>query len=243
MIRLGGEVDWWAGGERGGPRDREMRWMIGRRAAHERGFTLVEILLVLTILGILAAVVSVSVVGLIGRGEEETYATDERTIQLAVSTFYADIHGYASGGGGWNEVGGQTSVHNYPTGSGAASSLHAADVTTEVNGYDVREIVGYAGSTAAEKRAEIEGAAIWMGLVTNGPGDGVVGPDVAPGDENSPLDGEPGPYLNPLPKSCSAINSSRGGGSITWIVGDYGRVYGVWEQYGVWYAGFGGRYP
>jgi type II secretory pathway pseudopilin PulG len=203
----------------------------------------VELLLVLAILGLLAAVVSVSVVGLIGRGEEETYATDERTIQLAVSAFYSDVHGYDAGGGGWNAPGNASSVHNYPTADGKASVLSHAAATTKVNGYNVWEIVGYSGSTPAEKRAEIEDAAIWMGLLTNGPGDGAVGPDVAPGDDNSPLEGEHGPYLNPLPDSCSTINASRGGGSITWIVGVFGRVYGVWDQVGVWYAGFGGRYP
>ncbi len=218
-------------------------WVIERSSTRQSGFTLVELLLVVSILGILAAVVSVSVVGLMGRGEKETYATDERTIQLAVSTFYADIHGYAAGADGWNEAGSQTSVHNYPTRNGTASSLDAADVMTEVNGFDVWEIVGFAGSTAEARREEIVDAAIWMGMVTNGPGSGVAGNDTAPGDENSPLNGEAGPYLSPLPKSCSTMNSSRAKGSITWIVGDYGRVYGVWEEGGLWYAGFGGRYP
>jgi prepilin-type N-terminal cleavage/methylation domain-containing protein len=219
------------------------RCSIGRTVRNQGGFTLVELLLVVAILGVLAAVVSISVVGLIGRGEEETYETDERTIQLAVSTFYSDVHGYDAGGGGWNAPGNVTSVHNFPTRQGAASGLDIADETTYVNGYHVWEIVGYSGSTPAEKRAEIEDAAIWMGLLTNGPGQGSGGVDVAPGDDNSPMDGEHGPYLNPLPQSCSTTNASRGAGTITWIVGDYGRVYGVWEQDGVWYAGFRGRYP
>ncbi len=232
-----------AGGDRGPGGQRRRRWSIVRAQSKEGGFTLVELLLVVMILGILAAVVSVSVVGLIGHGEKETYATDERTIQLAVSTFYADAHGYAAGAGGWNEAAGYTGVHTYPTGSGRDSALYAADEMTDFNGHDVWKVLGFAGSNPAEKRAEVAAAAIWMGLVTNGPGDGVAGPDVAPGDENSPLPGEHGPYLSPLPVSCSTMNSSRGSGSITWIVGAYGRVYGVWVDNGVWYAGFGGRYP
>ena len=216
---------------------------MNRAERKDSGFTLIELLLVLVILGVLAAVVSVSVVGLIGRGEREAYATDERTIQLAVSTFYGDIHAYAAGAGGWNAAGNYTSVHNWPTQTGADSYLYAAADSTDVNGHDVREIVGFIGSTAAEKRAEIASAAIWMGLLTNGPGDGAVGPDTAPGDDNSPGEGEPGLYLSPLPESCSTMNSSRGTGSITWIVAAYGRAYGVWEQDGAWYAEFGGRYP
>jgi hypothetical protein len=100
--------------------------------------------------------------------------------------------------------------------------------------------------------ADILEAAIWMGLMTKGPGDGDItglGADTAPGDANSPRAGEQGPYLNPLPKSCSLNNSSNGSGTITWIVGEGGRVYGVFssDENGdgddEWYAGFGGRYP
>jgi len=193
---------------------------------------------VLLILGILAAVVVVNVVGLTGRGEAESYAVDERTIQFSVSTFYSDTHAY-SGTGGWNEAGNYTSVHNYPTAKGTASTLNLGN-ETGIGKYTVRVVVH--GSDFATTD-DIEAAAIWMGLLVNGPGEGSPGPDVAPGDANSPLAGEHGPYLNPLPKSCSKYNSSSGTGTITWIVGAYNRIYGVFEQGGVWYAGFGGRYP
>jgi len=195
-------------------------------------------------MSVLAAVAVVAVTGLVGRGEAEAYATDEKTIQLAVSTFFADTHGYAgSGGNGWNEAGGYTLVHSYPTESGLASRLDAADTPTDLGGYEVWEIQGFIGGTLAERRAEIQEAAIWMGLLTNGPGDGSAGSDVAPGDGNSPLANEHGPYLNPLPESCSHMNSVNGKGTITWIVGAYGRIYGVYDVDDVWYTGFGGRYP
>ena len=191
------------------------------------------------ILGILAAVVVVNVVGLTGRGEAESYATDERTIQMAVSTFYADTHAYSSTGG-WNEASGYTSVHNYPTASGAASNLYLGNETM-MGKYKVNVVMDGTDNTPANEEIDhdITAAAIWMGLLTNGPGDGTAD---TPGD-SAPLAGETGPYLNPLPKSCSNYNSSSGTGTITWIVGAYNRIYGVFEQGGVWYAGFGGRYP
>jgi len=195
---------------------------------------------VLGILGILAAVVVANVVGLTGRGEAEAYATDERTIQLAVSTFDSDTHAY-SATGGWNEAGNYTSVHSYPTASGTDSTLYLGNETM-IGKYAVRVVVDSSDGLPATT-GDITAAAIWMGLLVNGAGYGSPGPDVAPGDNNSPLPDEHGPYLNPLPRSCSKYNSSSGTGTITWIVGEYNRIYGVFENNGLWYAGFGGRYP
>ena len=194
----------------------------------------------LVILGILAAVVVVNVVGLTGRGEAESYATDESTIQLVVSTFYADVHAYSSNGG-WNEEAG-TSVHNYPTASGAASMLYLGN-ETGMGKYKVNVVMN--GNGTAARDADIQASAIWMGLLVNGPGDGTgISPVLDDTMDNSaPLAGEHGPYLNPLPRSCSKYNSLTGTGTITWVVGAYNRIYGVFEDGGRWYAGFGGRYP
>ena len=197
-------------------------------------------MLVLVILGVLAAVVSVGVVGLIGRGEEEGYDVDERTIQLAVVTFYADTHAYDVTDG-WNEASG-TGGHNYPTRSGGSSALYPGD-KVNLDGQDVHEVWSAPGIRATT--AEIREAAIWMGLLVNGPGSGPSGvEDEAPGDDNSPLEGEMGPYLNEVPESCSTYNSSTGRGTYTWIVGSYGRVYGVFQHVNdEWYVGFNGSYP
>jgi type II secretory pathway pseudopilin PulG len=197
-------------------------------------------LIVVAILGILAAVVAVNVLGMVRRGQAETYAVDERTIQSAASIFYADTHAF-SGAGGWNEAGNYTPVHNYPTALGTASSLRVGNQTT-MGKYNVRLIMNSADNSPATAD-DIKAAAIWMGLLVNGPGQGGSGPDVTPGAANSPLAGEDGPYLNSVPKSCSKNNSPAGTGTFTWIVGAYGRIYGVFQSGGLWYAGYGGTYP
>jgi hypothetical protein len=165
-----------------------------------------------------------------------------------VSAFYADQHDYAVTDG-WNEAGNATSVHNYPTASGHYSDLYLGE-DVNVGGHDVNIIRAGDGSEAATD--DIIAAAIWMGLLNNGPGYGDVlgaGPDVAPGDSNSPLVVENGPYLNPLPTSCTEYNTSSGKGTYTWIVSAYGRVYGVFpydhdgDGFLEWFKGFNGKYP
>jgi prepilin-type N-terminal cleavage/methylation domain-containing protein len=220
---------------------------IKRLISGQRGFTLVELLLVLVILGLLAAVVSVSVVGLVGRGEEEGYNVDERSIQTAVSTFYADAHGYSASGGGWSEPGGSTSVHNFPTCNGRASYLYRGGEVT-INGGKAREVLGPGGIPATE--GEIVDAAIWMGLMVSTPGSGTgVAPVADTKDNCAPLDSEHGPYLNEIPQSCSVYNSVSGAGTYTWIVGRYGRVWGAFhydldgDGTNEWYIGYSGVYP
>lgn len=221
--------------------------MIKNIDAGERGFTLVELIVVLFILGVLASVVSMGVIGLMGRGGAEAYATDEGTIQVAVSIFFSDVHAY-SNTGGWNES--PTSadpVHNFPTWNGLASTLYHGN-ETYIGKHKVSLIVDSSDNLPATRQDVIR-AAIWMGLLTNSPGSGTPGQqDEAPPYDtgqylNAPLAGENGPYLNSVPKSCSEYNIHDGKGSIIWIMGEYGRVYGVFEESGLWYGGFGGRYP
>jgi type II secretory pathway pseudopilin PulG len=203
------------------------------------------LIVVLLIIGVLAALVSVNIVGLLGHGRAESYAADLKTIQLGVSAFYADSHAYSKTGG-WNEVGNYTSVHNYPTKTGEGYDIYLGTEVV-VGKYKVNIIIDGNDGTPATT-ADIVAAAIWMGLLTNSPGDGSPGPDKPPPQDsrpylNAPLKGEAGPYLNPLPQSCSEYNVYNGKGSIIWIMGEYGRVYGVFESGGNWYAGFGGKYP
>ena len=207
----------------------------------QHGFTLIELLIVLAVLGILAMIVALNMLGFWGKGQDESYAADERSIQSIVSTFYADVHQHDVGGLGWNEAGGSPTIHNYPTRDGRDSALFAGDALI-VNGESVREVWNAPGSQATDQ--QILDAAIWMGLLVNTPGTGPTGaPDIPPGDANSPLGNEKGPYLNEIPQSCSILNHSLASGSYVWIIGRYGKVHGVFQEDDVWYAGFSGEYP
>ena len=54
----------------------------------DRGFTLVELLIVIVILGILATVTVFAVRGITGEAEKNTCATELATVQTAVEAFY-----------------------------------------------------------------------------------------------------------------------------------------------------------
>ena len=64
-----------------------------RERNNEQGFTLVELLVVIVILGILASIVVFAVSGITDKGNEKATQADKSTLQTAEEAFYADNDG------------------------------------------------------------------------------------------------------------------------------------------------------
>ena len=54
----------------------------------QKGFTLIEILIVAALIEVLAAIVLPNVQGFLGRGKEDSWKGDKKTIQVAVDGYY-----------------------------------------------------------------------------------------------------------------------------------------------------------
>ena len=66
-------------------------------AKRDKGFTLVELLIVIVILGVLSTVTVFAVSGITDRGRTARCDSDQRTVEVAVESFYAENNAYPAG--------------------------------------------------------------------------------------------------------------------------------------------------
>jgi len=88
----------------------------------EKGFTLVELLVVVAILGVLAAVAVPNVGKFIGKGKQESYETELHNIQTAVIAMLADAYA--------DEL-----DQAYTTPTGDMSTITTDNLTVTLDGY------------------------------------------------------------------------------------------------------------
>ena len=77
-----------------------MDQQINQTEKKDKGFTLVELLIVIVILGILATVTVFAVKGMTDKAKVNTCAADRKAMEVAVEGYYAQNGSYAATGGG-----------------------------------------------------------------------------------------------------------------------------------------------
>ncbi|MFZ2544442.1 MAG: prepilin-type N-terminal cleavage/methylation domain-containing protein [Candidatus Saccharimonadales bacterium] len=65
-----------------------------KKMQEEKGFTIVELLIVIVIIGILSAIVIVSYTGLTARANDSAFSSDAETIVKAIEAYNADVGSY-----------------------------------------------------------------------------------------------------------------------------------------------------
>lgn len=215
----------------------------------ERGFTLVEVVVVVVLLGVLSAILVPRVGDFLGQGDETRFQTDVQTVDLAVADFRNDRHQGPDATPEWG-AGPGGKRRWYPTATGLPGLVEPdlATATTDANGN--RRLMKHAdgpGVGAPADANDVEDALVWMGLLVNEPAS--VGPAANQTTGGAtPLDDEDGEYLGAYPESAHADNTTYETGSATagsywFVVLHNGSVAAVYEGAGAYYLGFDGVYP
>ena len=95
---------------------------LGDRHRHQGGFTLIEVLVVLLILGVIAAIVMLSLAGFLGSGKEESANTEAHQVQTAVIAYMHESN--ISTWSGAVDKSGTTDVHSYLLNAGRLQAVY-----------------------------------------------------------------------------------------------------------------------
>ncbi len=224
----------------------------------ERGFTLIEIIVAIAILGVLAAVAIPSVLTFLSSGERSALLTDEKQLQQVSDAFKTDKHKGPDVTFNWGLTGNKRlfATEDGEVGDVELSpSLTDGDFTDRDNFQVMKHVTGPpVGADAVD--SDIEEAALWIGLLVNEPSDNVgSGGEQNESGDAHPQSGETGEYLLEFPESAAEINTDtdddptndngRTEGTYSWIVLHNGQIKPAYKSVtdSKWYVGYNDAFP
>ena len=223
----------------------------------ERGFTLIEIIVAIAILGVLAAVAIPSVLTFLSSGERSALLTDEKQLQQVSDAFKTDKHKGPDVTFNWGLTG---SKRLFATEDGEVGdvelspSLKDADFTDRDNFQVMKHLTGPPVGTDAVD-SDIKEAALWIGLLVNEPSANDGGGEQNESGDAHPQSGETGEYLLEFPESAAEINTDtdddptndngRTEGTYSWIVLHNGQIKPAYKSVtdSKWYVGYNDAFP
>jgi prepilin-type N-terminal cleavage/methylation domain-containing protein len=232
-----------------GSRREQIVKQINRIKSEERGFTLIEIVVVLAILGILAALLVPRFADVFSKGDQTAFDTDVAAVEKAVQQFKVARHDAPGGSSEWGA--GSNNKRIYPTEDGEVGDIELDLANTDTNGnYRIVQWTdGVANTGAVAASTNVIDSLVWIGLLVNEPNDNGTSAQQQTTGHASPQDDEEGEFLTSFPDSAAVENTtfdpsgSATTGSYWYVLLHNGEVAPAYENAGTYYAGYNQAYP